>query len=86
MDESSSINFLMSMTSNSSLCLILLIAAYKAYLSYSQAITPLAGSDVSLRWFKNKDEIRLPGELRVVNEGENDVTVRMNEIITHRLR
>jgi hypothetical protein len=61
---------------SSSQCLILLIAAYKAYLSYSQATTPLVGSDVSLHWFKNKAEIRLPGELRVVNEGENDVPVR----------
>jgi hypothetical protein len=71
---------------SSSLCLILLIAAYKAYLSYSQAIIPLAGSDVSLHWFENKAEIRLPGELRVVNEGENDVPVRINESINYYLR
>ena len=56
--------------------MILLIAACKAYLSYPQAINPLVGGDVSLHWFKNKAEIRLPGELRVVNEGENDVPVR----------
>jgi len=71
------------------LLLIALIAACKTLLLFSQEVVPLAGNDVSVRWFKNKAEIRIPGELRIVNEGEaalHNIAGRANKIDVHRLR